>query len=449
MKIPFQSWLLDQNIDVDSRSLFNEALLCYQVGAYRAALVFSYLGLLRILAQRLMTADAPDSLPTSAWESIQRRIRDDNTWEAAAFEATLRVQPASVFLVDDDIRQQLQYWRGRRNDAAHSRGNEVSYAHVEMLWLFIRSNLGRFVVNGGRSGLLERFRRHFNPVYTPQGTDFSDLVALIVRSVVPAEYREFIRDVLGVTGVFEELKRYGELNHEVEALISYVQKFGDPRLIEALAQEIKSDPDLLVATLLAKPNYVLHYSNDSKLVWELWHDRLPFFKIQRSGVVRESLRVFAVLLRNNLVLESLRATAVDHVVGRISEGSSRDNYPDDLFVELAPFGFWEAVEKHLSNTEWAARNLVLATEYLERHPVDVRVARTFCDLFPNAVPDDSDGGYSWFHATNLAEPEDYVDLGFYFQDHASLFLSIVKVARKHKLNYRHFFKEMNPKRWAK
>ncbi|HEV7785046.1 MAG TPA: hypothetical protein VGQ28_06890, partial [Thermoanaerobaculia bacterium] len=143
MNIPFRAWLLEQGIDTHSQSLFNEALLCYQVSAYRAALVFSYLGFLRILVQRLITAHPPESFPKAMWDALQKRIRDDNSWEGATFEAATRSQPDSIFLVDDDIRQQLQYWRGRRNDAAHSKGNEISYAHVESLWLFIRSNLGK------------------------------------------------------------------------------------------------------------------------------------------------------------------------------------------------------------------------------------------------------------------------------------------------------------------
>src|SRR6185295_17074722 len=96
-----------------------------------------------------------------------------------------------------------EYWRGRRNDCAHARANEIGAVHVESLWLFIRSNLAKLIVAGGRTGLFERFRRHFDATFTPPGNDFLPLVQEIPLSVRHQEYKDFLRDILRLTGDIE------------------------------------------------------------------------------------------------------------------------------------------------------------------------------------------------------------------------------------------------------
>jgi hypothetical protein len=445
MKLPFRAWLADQNIDTDSQSLFSEALLCYQVGAYRAALVFSYLGFLRNLAQRLMTASPPTSIPQSIWDTLQRDIRNDGRWEIATFDSAIRSQPASIFLVDDDIRQQLQYWRGRRNDAAHSKGNEISYAHVESLWLFIRSNLNKFVVNGGRAGLLERFRRHFDPTYTPLGMDFSDLVRQIPECVAPLEQRDFLADVLGLPGVIDDT--YPELTDIATALASYIEKLSNLRLNDAFAEAVKSEPSLFEILLLEKPNFILHYSGDPLLIRSVWHDLL-LSKTRVAGVsfLSGGLRIFAVMLRNGLIPEGVQDTAIDHLVSRIWETDFHEGYPPGLLDELAPFGFWEAVRRHAFETpgsSYAASNLCLTAEYLQRYPVDVSIAYKFCSFFPREMPE-SDDDYAWWKATNLAAPEDFSNLLMFFANHPKIYSEIIELAEKHKVEHDHFQELMNP-----
>ena len=183
MKIPFRTWLEDQEIDEASRALFEEGILCYSVGAYRAALVFSYLGLLRSVAHRLMNSSRPVNFPQNLWDQIQERVREDLTWEREVYESLHRSKQASLFLIDEDLRIQLQYWRNLRNDAAHARTNEIGAPHAESFWLFVRSNLGKFIVAGGRTGLYERFRRHFDPSYTAKDKNFWHLAQEIPQAV--------------------------------------------------------------------------------------------------------------------------------------------------------------------------------------------------------------------------------------------------------------------------
>ncbi len=379
------------------------------------------------------------------WDTLQKRIRDDNTWESATFEAATRSQPDSIFLVDDDIRQQLQYWRGRRNDAAHSKGNEISYAHVESLWLFIRSNLGKFVVNGGRAGLLERFRRHFDPTYTPPGADFFDLVQQIPDCVAPPDQSAFLSEVFAVSGIMDDLDRFPDLPDAGISLIDYIEKLSNPQLTEGLAEFANVNRTLLLAILLEKPNFILNYSGDPSLIHDVWHDILPAEGSGGAYILHNSMRVMACMFRNGLIPEGIQSTAMDHFVARISEGIYQDDYPSALLDELEPLGFWNAVRRYaFENTDsirWATRNISLVYAYLKRNPIGYGAAHMFCSFFTKPLPESLNE--HWREATRLG-PEDVGIMQFYFRDNPEVFREIVEVAKKHLLTYEHFENCMSP-----
>lgn len=196
MKIPFQQWLEQQNLDKKSVALFQESVLCYRATAYQASLMFSYLGLLRILAIRILSANCPPGFPRSKWNKLQADVQSDEVWEGTTFEATQRKQPAPIFLGSEDTRLQLQYWRARRNDAAHARGQPVDAALVETLWVFAKSVYGKLVVIGGRESLSARFRSHFDIDETPAGRPFDTLVSHIQDWVPRDELPGFFLEML-------------------------------------------------------------------------------------------------------------------------------------------------------------------------------------------------------------------------------------------------------------
>lgn len=446
MKIPFEGWLKEQLPDREASSQFDEAIRCYQAGAYRAALVFSYLGLLRVLAGRLMNSRQPAHFPEKLWKTIQVGLRDDERWERMTFDTTVRTEPASLFLIDEGMRQQLSYWKARRNDAAHAKGNQLSNAHVEMLWLFIRSNLGRFVVNGGRKGLLERFRRHLDPTFTAPGTDFSDLVRQIPESMPPSEYQAFLSDLFPLLDSGMEL--LGELTEEQKAFLTHLEKLGNSQLLEAFSIELKEHGDFLLGVLLRKPSFVLNYTGDPEAIHLVWYDLLLFDSPPARWQLPPSLEVLGVMLRAELISASVRETAVLHVVGKIVESTFKWQLSKELLDGLTPFGFWDAVRFHAfedpQESGWAARNISLTIEYMERYGVDFLVARTFCRFFPREVVERPDDMYSAWKCTELAQPEDLGSLKSYFHTNPDLFDKIVKLCEDVGLTVQFFRRCMDP-----
>ena len=72
MKIPFEEWILSQEVSNDAKNLINEAIICYKADAYRAALLFSYLCFQTIVRDRMLNAHKPDNIPDGMWKDIHK-----------------------------------------------------------------------------------------------------------------------------------------------------------------------------------------------------------------------------------------------------------------------------------------------------------------------------------------------------------------------------------------
>lgn len=175
VKLPIQEWLEGKNLGTDADALFEESVQCFKAGAYRAALLMSYLGFQSILRDRILSAGAPAGVPPGMWSSIQSKLRSDDEWDPSVFDATQQKAPAPVFPVSEDLRQQVTYWKNRRNDCAHSKPGPITASHVEAFWVFVRAHSSKFAVNGSIEALLEKLKRHFDASITPPGTDATPL----------------------------------------------------------------------------------------------------------------------------------------------------------------------------------------------------------------------------------------------------------------------------------
>lgn len=452
MRIPLRAWLEDQPVSEEARSLFAESFRCYEIGAYRAALLFSYLGIMRIVAQRLLVARPPDGYDQPRWVAIQRNIRDEARWEQATFDA-LMAQRAPIFLLDEDLRDQLRYWRGRRNDSAHWKGTAISAAHVESLWSFAMTHLPKLVVAGGASSLLLQFQRHFDPQYTTPKADVSHLVGEIEASVRPSEYSEFMGKVLAITSADEEggYGYYEPLPEASAALLKSLLDLNKPLLIEALISRLLEDEELFVNSLLSDPRLITRVPNDPHLVRRLWFQLLPFGMTPHAMDNWRSYLAFDVLLtmlRTEMIPRDEWPEVVDHIVSNLDEGEPRSGPHSALLDPADPFGFIGAIHRHafqLPGVEFAANNLLLACNYLDRFPVDVHVARTFTELIPKRVPhrpDDHD--YYWMDYVRLAIPEDYARLVGHFASNPAKYNEIVRVARENGLSFEPFAEAMKP-----
>lgn len=203
MKLEFEKWYEEKINNEEAKQLFREGCLCYKVGAYRAAFLITYLGLQNILKERLLKlSSCPNNISEELWERTKKDLMNDKKWDEAVFDCVKRVNPSNIFLINDDIRKQYDYFRCIRNDCAHAKSNIISYPHVESLWLFIQSNNNKFVVNGGKAGLLDRINIHYNPIYTKPGADINPIIEDIPTAMSIDEIPTFLEEVYEVFDSF-------------------------------------------------------------------------------------------------------------------------------------------------------------------------------------------------------------------------------------------------------
>ncbi|NJM79038.1 MAG: hypothetical protein HC854_04260, partial [Flavobacterium sp.] len=68
-------------LSIDSKSLFDESLLCYKIKAFRASLLFSYLGFLTIIKEIIISSKKPELIEQSRWDKIIFDLNIEDKWE--------------------------------------------------------------------------------------------------------------------------------------------------------------------------------------------------------------------------------------------------------------------------------------------------------------------------------------------------------------------------------
>jgi len=276
MKLEFEIWYQEKVTNKDALDLFSESCLCYKIGAYRAAFLMSYLGFQNILKERLLKIEnPPQGIPQPLWDRTIEDLLKDDKWDEAVFDNVNRTLPNNPFLIGDDLRKQYVYFKCIRNDCAHAKSNIISSSHVETFWLFIQSNYSKFVVNGGRDGLLERIKIHYDPVYTKPGSDITPIVEDIITSMPVAEIPAFLRDVyalLQTDSLFCTFRK-DEIPSDFWKTVVFSSCFD---LKDSLYKFIKTDWNIFLEFINEYPNNLIEILSGSsqEFVRQFWNERI-------------------------------------------------------------------------------------------------------------------------------------------------------------------------------
>jgi hypothetical protein len=308
------------------------------------------------------------------WQTIARSLRDDDKWDAQVFDCTQMQAPAAIFVVSDDVRTQVRYWKDRRNDCAHFKLNEIHSAHVEALWSFIRSNLGRFIPLGSEAGWIDAFLRHFDPNVTPPDTDVEPLVRRVGESIRRDRVEPFLDDLSEALttsiGKFK-LRR----SDEFAAILTAALRGGGPLGTAALTL-LLNDLQLLAEVLRRWPEGVGYLSDHPDHVRQLW--RTVLFAKGHAD-----LQIYTSLLRNDLIPADQIAEANDYVAGNL-----QGDIPQDVDVStLGRVGFFESVKRYafekgmVDHFGWGNRNAPTVAWFIQRFPLDDVVVESICSTF--------------------------------------------------------------------
>ncbi|OOR18183.1 hypothetical protein [Bacillus mycoides] len=274
MNLHFETWIKKQNISEDSSRLFDESFLCYRVGAYRAAFLMSYLGFMKCLKDRLLNSDKPDLVDEKRWDTVKQSLNDEDVWENTVITTTQESDRATsqnkYYLISSDLKKEIEYWKIKRNECAHAKNTIIGYSHVDMFWLFIESNLMKFVVNGGKEGLLARIDKHFNSLYVDPRSDASYLIKDIPLVVKPSEIPEFLKEIYD-----NHVSLHSNPEESSELFWRQIIHSTDLNVSNAALEFISSDEGVFFDFITHFPNKLIELnSHTDEFVRVLWKKRL-------------------------------------------------------------------------------------------------------------------------------------------------------------------------------
>ncbi|GGF94101.1 hypothetical protein [Paenibacillus aceti] len=378
MRLKIEEWLSNQTVSEEAQNLLQESIVCYKASAYRASFLFSYLFFQTVLKERILSSEIPGDVPLSKWNGIIQNLRNDDKWDEEVYEVVKRGSGNWViFNLNDDLRQQVSYWKNRRNDCAHAKTNGIQASHVESFWAFIQYNLPKFVVNGGKAALLEKIKVHFDIALTAPNADFEYIIQEIVNSIYEHEYRKFIEDINQLLG-----DTFFDSSYESERKIKFwLRIFGlneafDKSLIEYLQENEK----LCNALLKSDSSKVVYFRGHPQFIRKLWFD----------GKVDVS--ILAALFRNNLIPTDQEEEAIVNFI-RSSQPVYPESIPEEdmnilvskgLPIKLKNIAF---EERCIGVFDWANHaKRWLIVWYIKKYGIDEVVVKALSITFQGANP---------------------------------------------------------------
>lgn len=300
MKTRFEIWINQQHLTAEAIELFNEAVLCYKVGAYKAALIMTYLGFQSVLRYRLITASKiPDGFIEEKWNKhVLQNLKDEKNWDSTVFSTTQMTGEKQVFLISDDIKREVLYWKDRRNDCAHAKDNIINHSHVEAFWLFIESHLAKFIVNGGKAGLLDKIKKHYDKTYTAPNVDVRYLIEDIPHAMNIRDTPQFLAEVYNVFQKDLFPFYYLDEEHETYQFWNYLANSSLVHVRNSFYDFIKSDWDIFSQFICLFPNKLNEIASDTTFIRQFWTD-----KIWRlfSWYPEDGWRVVRLLIENRII----------------------------------------------------------------------------------------------------------------------------------------------------
>lgn len=152
------------------RDILNDAIRCYRNGIARPALMLSYIAFIQAVRDNLLKSDMPKGFNEPRWKASMSKLRQENAWDEQVISCIKCRDNPPYFELTDSLRDDVCYWRNRRNDCAHYKDSEITLSHVAAFWVFIMDNYNKFTPIGSLMQSVNDYKRHYNVSITPKGT---------------------------------------------------------------------------------------------------------------------------------------------------------------------------------------------------------------------------------------------------------------------------------------
>lgn len=336
-----------KELSEDANNLFQESILCFKIKAYRASLLFSYLGFMTFIKELIIKSKRPESIQETRWTNLINCLNKEDVWEQTVFQELIN-STTPIFNISESIRQQIKYWKDRRNDCAHFKDNSIDFQLVETFWSFLKSNLPKITIEGGRQSLLRKFSIHFDSTKTPPNKDFSSLVLEIEFAVEKNELLVFFEelDLVLKEGLFYDFKILSETYYKM------LTQLDNKSIKKILLGYIFSKQNYDLELLYFQPTILHEFCYNSEQIREIWIKRVySLINYKRHAILTS-------LLRNNLIPQNELLEAMTLYFNKFDQ-EGFNNLPDDIEIKrtLANNELLDIIyEKYFKNNELSNYN---------------------------------------------------------------------------------------------
>lgn len=242
-----------------------------------------------------MKSEIPSGFKRTRWNTCINNLRNEDKWDSEVVicikKRANETNDPAFFDLPDTFRDDVCFWRNRRNDCAHYKDSEITLSHVAAFWVFMMDNYNKFTPIGSLQLSINEYNRHFDKSLTPRGTSTERIFKRLSHVIKTQEDLELF---LNATSSNMDFKSQCDLVHNL--LIDGYHK-------ELAILFLKGDMKRLKAYLCAKPKDVsLILGNDPTMTRKIWYDDLRL-SCRCMNVYVEMLR--AKMLTDAEIKESL------------------------------------------------------------------------------------------------------------------------------------------------
>ena len=268
------------------RDILNDAIRCYRHGIARPALMLSYIAFIQAVRNNLLNSDMPTGFKEARWKASMENLRNETKWDSEVVDCIKKrangaTDPA-FFELPDSLRNDVCFWRNRRNDCAHYKDSEITLSHVSAFWVFMMDNYNKFTPIGSLMQSVNDYKRHYNLSITPKGTSTDKIFKRLCLAIkTEDDLLEFLRETNSCMEYEEQVK----LLHDL-----LMDERHKDKVICVLVEKLKR----MKMYLMAKPTDVsVILGNNAELTRKFWHED---FQLSASGI-----NVYVEMLRANMI----------------------------------------------------------------------------------------------------------------------------------------------------
>ena len=277
------------------RDILNDAIRCYRHDIARPALMLSYIAFIQAVRNNLLNSEMPSGFKKTRWDACMNNLRNDGKWDSEVVDCikkkTNGTNDPAFFELPDILRDDVCFWRNRRNDCAHYKDSEITLSHVAAFWVFMMDNYNKFTPIGSLHQSINDYNRHFDISRTPKGTSTNKIfkrLCLVIKTKEDLEY------FLKATSDRMHLVPQCDLVHDL--LVDGLHK-------EIVISFLKEEMNRLKSYLCIKPKDVsLVLGNDATTTRKFWYRDFQLFANCKNVYV-EMLR--SRMIPDNEIKESL------------------------------------------------------------------------------------------------------------------------------------------------